>query len=333
MNMSHRVWTRALASATFVAMTAVAPVWAADAQPTFTVQPQTMKARFVLEGQLQAVRQATVAAQASGRVMTMRVKAGDYVKAGQIMADIDDRMTQAGAAQSNAVVAQAQSHFKRTQELRQQGFVSQAALDDAKAQLDIAMAGNTQAKLAQGYTRVMAPFEGWVLSTHIEAGDLAAPGVPVAIVYQPGSLRAVVHVPASRLQSQKLQNAVIRFDDGSTAKPIRMVQVPVADAVSQTIEWRADLSAADAKNRLPGQAVSVEFTGTGSQQGLSIPEKAVVKRGEITAVYVRLGEGDAARYALRAIRTGSKLGADHIEVIAGLKAGDVVSLTPLSVAR
>ena len=333
MNMSHRVWSRALAAATFMTVSGLAPAWAAEALPTYTVQPQSMQSRFVLEGQLQAVRQATVAAQSSGRIMTMRVKAGDYVKAGQVLADIDDRMTQASAAQSNAVVTQAQSHFKRTQELRQQGFISQAALDDAKAQLDIALAGNTQAKLAQGYTRVQAPFEGWVLSTHADAGDLAAPGSPVATIYVPGALRAVVHVPTSRLQSQKLQQALIRFDDGSSAKPARMVQLPGADAVSQTIEWRADLASSDTKNRLPGQAVSVEFTGSGSQQALSVPAKAVVKRGEITAVYVRVGEGDAARFVLRAVRTGARLGADHIEVIAGLKAGDVVSLVPLSVAR
>jgi len=180
--------------------------------PVLTVGERAVGDGLTLDGSLQAVRQSVLSAQASGRIATLAVKAGDRVKAGQVLATIDDRVTQAGVAQAQAGVAQAQAalvnaqaQFDRTKELRSQGFVAQAALDTAQAQLkaaqaavNAARAGQAQSDLAQGFTRLTAPYDGWVLATHAEAGSLAQPGSPVLTVYAPQPIRAVVHVPASQ---------------------------------------------------------------------------------------------------------------------------------------
>ena len=134
------------------------------------------------DGKLEAVRQSVLSAQASGRIVSLSVKAGDRVKAGQVLAVIDDRATQAGVAQAQAGMAQAEANlanakaaYERTRELRAQGFVAQAALDSALAQFraaqagaEAARAGQTQAAVAQGFTRLTAPYDGWVLSTQAE---------------------------------------------------------------------------------------------------------------------------------------------------------------------
>ena len=62
-----------------------------------------------------------------------------------------------------------------------------------------------------------------------------------------------------------------------------------------------------------------------------VPETALVRRGELTAVYVvsARGEGESAGFSLRAVRTGASHGAAGLEVIAGLKAGDRVALDPV----
>lgn len=99
--------------------------------PVVQIGAQAVSTGLELDGSLQAVRQSTLSAQASGRITALNVKAGDRVKAGQVLVVIDDRETRAGMAQSQASAAQAeaqlnnaQAQFDRTRELRTKGFVA-----------------------------------------------------------------------------------------------------------------------------------------------------------------------------------------------------------------
>lgn len=310
-----------------------------------TVGERAVGAGLVIDGSLQAVQQSVLSAQASGRIASLNVKAGDRVKAGQVLAVIDDRATQAGMAQAQAGVAQAdaalvnaKAAYERTRELRAQGFVAQAALDTAQAQYRAleagaaaARAGQAQASVAQGHTRLTAPYDGWVLSTHAEAGSLALPGAPILTVYAPQPIRAVVHVPASQ---QGLAQAASRIEvrlPGTErwVLPAARTSLPAADAVSQTVEWRLDLSPADSANQVPGRQTQVRFVGSAAQR-LVVPPSALLRRGELTAVYVATprSEGQTG-FALRAVRTGAGHGEAGVEILAGLKAGDQVALDPV----
>ncbi len=314
---------------------------------TMTVGAQAVGAGLEMDGSLQAVRQTVLSAQASGRIAQLSVKAGDRVLAGQVLAVIDDRATQAGVAQAQAGVAQAdaqlvnaKAQFERTRDLRAQGFVAQAALDTAQSQLKAAQAGmaaaragQTQSSLAQGFTRLTAPFDGWVLQTHAEAGALAMPGTPVLTVYAPQPIRAVVYVPASQQAlAQNAQRIEVRLPGTERwVRPASSTSLPAADPVSQTVEWRLDLSAADGAQQVPGRQVRVRFVGSGEQQRLVVPEAVLVRRGELTAVYVVIarGEGLPDGFSLRAVRLGAGRGEAGLEVLAGLKAGDRVALDPV----
>jgi hypothetical protein len=212
-----------------------------------------------------------------------------------------------------------------------------------------ARAGQTQSSLAQGFTRLTAPYDGWVLQTHAEAGSLAMPGSPVLTVYAPQPIRAVVYVPASQQAlAQSAQQVEIQLP-GSAAwvAPAQQQRLPTVDPVSQTVEWRLDLSAEDGANQTPGSQVRVRFAGgkdaatnpAASPERLVVPKAAVLRRGELTAVYVVVskskdkdqGEGDAKTegFALRAVRTGSAHGDAGVEIVAGVKAGDRVALDPV----
>ncbi|QBM26275.1 efflux RND transporter periplasmic adaptor subunit [Hydrogenophaga pseudoflava] len=325
-----------------------APASAGPQVPVVAVGAQAVAGSAEFDGSLQAVRQSVLSAQASGRIATLSVKAGDRVKAGQVLAVIDDRATQAGVAQAQAGVAQAQASlanaraaYERTKELRAQGFIAQAALDSALAQYRAAeagaaaaRAGQTQASVAQGFTRLTAPYDGWVLATHAEAGALAMPGAPILTVYAPQPIRAVVHVPASQ-QPLALAASQVEVQLPGTDKwvsPAAKTTVPAADPVSQTVEWRLNLSDADGAGQVPGRQVKVRFVGSAAQaapQRLVVPATALLRRGELTGVYVVTTKGDAAKgFALRAVRTGATHG-DGVEVLAGLKAGDQVALDPV----
>lgn len=332
------------------ALTALAALLAAAALPALAadgVRVPLVQARsgqfgdaITLEGHIEAVRQATVAAQIGGNVLALRVKPGDTVKAGQPIARIDERDADAGVLRSDAALAQAQAEgqnaratLERTRELRTQGFVSQAALDTVQTQFKAAQAGvqqaqaaRAQATLARSFAAVNAPFAGIVLATHLEAGDLASPGRPIATLYAPGALRATAQVPLSQAAAARRATRVeVELANGQRVLPTARTELAGADPVSQTIEWRLDLPAAALAGLLPGQVARVHFsgvaTGAAAVPTLRVPAAAVLRRGELTAVYVAQGE----TFALRAVRLGAERGSEGIEVLAGLRDGERVA--------
>ena len=311
--------------------------------PVAAVQRQAVGHGFEMDGVVQPVLQSTISAQAAGRLVSMDVKPGDRVKAGQLLATINDSETQAGVQSSRAQVAQAQAqlrnaqaNFDRTRDLLAKGFISSAAMDSADAQLksaqaarDQASAGARQAGLSQGFTRVTAPFAGWVLQTQAEEGDLAMPGTPLLTLYAPTPLRAVVQMPVSRSNAitpkSTIEVQVPAVDGAQTwLRPTLTSRMPGADPVSQTIEWRLELPGPAASALMPGQQIRVRFAA-GEKQRLMIPAQAVLRRGELTAVYVVGATG----FVLKAVRLGADHGEQGFEVLAGLQENDQVALDPI----
>jgi len=289
-----------------------------------------------IDGVVEAVMQSTLSSQIAGRVLSLNVKAGDRVKAGQVLATIDDRETQTGVLrsqaqlqQSDAELRQLQIALKRTQDLKAQGFVSAAALDLAEAQYKAAQAGRDsagattqQAKVAQSFSKITAPYDAWVLETSAQAGDLALPGKPLMTVYAPQPLRVVMQWPASEKNSlPKLQDIQIQMGT-ETVKPVAMQVMPNADGVSQTIGIKLDLPRTGvALQAAPGMQVRVRTAGIAQAKGL-VPASAILRRGEITAVYVAQGNG----FAMKLVRLGADHGSAGVEIWAGLKEGELIAV-------
>lgn len=308
--------------------------------PTVTLAAAQSGASTQFDGVIEAVRQSTVAAQVPGNIVERLVKAGDAVKAGQVMMRIDGRDTQAALEVRQAEVAQAQAQlenarqqWERSQALRAQGFISAAALDSAQAQwkaaqatVAAAQAGRNQAALAKGYTNIVAPFDGLVLSTMAEVGDLAGPGRPVLTLYSPQAMRAVVQVPASQSDALKSAKQVSVETAQGWVLPAKVVSLPGTDPVSQTVEWRLDLPK-EVKGMLPGQTVRVRWTGVDAATGattsqpITVPASAILRRGELNAVYV-VRDG---RFVLQSVRTGPASGSAPVTVWSGIQAGDRIA--------
>jgi RND family efflux transporter MFP subunit len=309
--------------------------------PTRLVAPAAAGTAMTLDAVLQPVRQATVTAQVGGNVVALRVQPGDRVRRGQPLVRLDDREVRANTARSDAAVLQAEAELRNAQQvaernraLKKDGFISQAAVDTADNQVNAAhaavrqaQAARTQAAVAQGFAEVTAPFDAVVLATHVETGDLAMPGRALVTLYEPGRMRAVAQVSASRLPPAGAATEVrVVLADGQSFTPSARELLPTADPVSQTVEWRLTLPAAAAALR-PGQTAQVQVRSAGvapADKRLSLPASAVLRRGELTAVYVAGPQG----FALRAVRVGPEVGG-VVDVLSGLRAGERVATDPV----
>lgn len=319
---------------------AAEPVAAAAYVAAYRDVPEVISA----EGVAEAVRQSTVAAQIAGQIVELRVKAGDSVKAGQVLARIDPRAAEQALSGSQSQVAEAQASlgnalrsYERSKKLFAQKFISQAGLDQAQADYNMAQArvaalqaGAGQASTAKTFTVLTAPYAGVVAATAVEVGDMATPGLPLVTLFDPAAMRVTATLSQSSLRMIKLQlPSRVEFPAlklSVTAKQTTLI--PLADSRTHTAKLRLDLG--EVAGLLPGQFARAYFV-TGSARKLVVPEQAVLRRSEVTAVYVLAnsnGQGQA-QPQLRQIRVGEASGNGFVEILAGLRAGERVAQDPV----
>lgn len=298
----------------------------AQSSQLLDVQPREIETTYPAEAVVEAVKQATIAAQVAGRVVDVRAEAGQRVRAGETLMRIDAREAAESAAGARAQLVQAEANFKRTQDLHRQKFISAAALDKAEADLKAARAAAGQAGAGLSHATVAAPISGLVAQRHVELGEMAALGKPLVTVFDPKGLRAIASVPQYKLAELRAANrARIEFPEtGRWIDAGRVEVLPTLDARSHTVTARIYLPA-DAEGVVPGMAVRVHFV-TGKATRIVVPPQAVVRRGEVSAVYVVDAKGQPR---LRQVRLGEPVAGGDVEVLAGLAAGDRVSLEPL----
>ncbi|NDP48383.1 MAG: efflux RND transporter periplasmic adaptor subunit [Sulfuriferula multivorans] len=291
------------------------------------------------EGVVEAVRQSTLAAQIPGQIVELRVKVGDSVKAGQVLVRIDPRAAEQVVSGSQSQLAEAQAgltnalrSYERSKQLFTQKFISKAGLDQAEldykaaqARVGAVQANAGQASTAKTFTTITAPYAGVVAATPIEVGDMATPGRPLVTVFDPASMRVIATLSQSSLRDVKLempvQVEVPAAKRRLTAKQVTLV--PLVDSRTHTAKLRLELD--NAVGLLPGQFARAYFT-TGVARKLVIPASAVLRRSEVTAVYV-LGTG--GQLQLRQIRVGEASVDAYVEVLAGLRDGERIALDPV----
>lgn len=298
---------------------------AADGLPVVVVGKHAVDLGFAAESVVEAVRQATVGAQVPGRVLEVRADVGQTVRQGEVLARLDAREAAEAVRAAEAAYANAKVNYERQQQLKAQKFVSQAVVDKARADFDAAAAARAASGATQSHATIVAPMSGVIARRHAEAGDLAMPGTPLFTLYQPGNLRVTASVPQNRLPAMRTVSAAkVEFPElGRTVTATRVQVLPAADAATHVSPVRVNLP--ELPEAVPGMFARVHFV-TGQAERLTVPAAAVVRRGEVAAVYVR---GADARPSLRQLRLGEAVGQGEIEVLAGLQPGEAVVTDPV----
>jgi RND family efflux transporter MFP subunit len=298
----------------------------AFAQSTVIVAAREVDLSYPAEAVVEAVRQATVAAQVAGRVVEVHADAGQRVKQGQLLMRIDAREAAEGSAAAQAQLIQAKASFDRTKSLLARKFVSQAALDRAEADYLAAKAAAGASDASLSHATVTAPISGIVAARQTELGEMASLGKPLITIYDPKGLRVLASIPQYKLADvKKGLKAKLEFaETGLWLDAVRVEVLPTADARSHTVTARLYLPD-DVQGVIPGMAARAHFV-IGRDKKLTVPPTAVLRRGEVTAVYV-IDWQDLPR--LRQVRLGEAVGNGEIEVLAGLNGGERVSLEPI----
>ena len=306
---------------------------------TIAVQTGGVEPGRSWDGVVEAVQQADLSAQTSGRVSEVDADVNDHVLAGAVLLRLTAVEQQAGAntarAQlraAEAAAVAAESSYTRYAALGAKQYVSRLQVDQVRAARDAAVAARdaaraqlTQAGQQAEYTVVRAPFAGIVSARRVEPGESIAPGQPLMSVYAPGALRIQVQVPQSEAAAIRAANkARVVLADGRAVDAVTVTVFPAADPATHSVAVRLTLPAlADAPQ--PGVTAKVVFPIGAGSGVLQIPDRALVQRGEVSGVYVLTGN----RLSLRQLRLGQRVGG-QVEVLAGLQGGETIAADPVA---
>lgn len=311
------------------------------------IKAAKMTAVYETSGTVKARTVSVVAAKVMGTVTAVLVKSGDRVQAGQVLATLEDRESyqkvigaEAGyreAMKGREVAARNQElqaiTYERYRQLHDGAAISQHQLDQVHTQSQVAdlereraeesvkraMAALEEARVYQGYSRLLAPLTGVVTEKKLEVGSMLLPGMPAITVEDTDgfSLEAYVEETlAGKLPvglPVTIEVAALSREFSATIEEV----VPSVSAASRSFL---------VKFRLPqAEGIRTGLYGTvkipsGEKIGVYVPQAAVVTKGQLTGVYVL---DDAKRLSYRLVRLGQKQ-ASAVEVVSGLNDGERV---------
>ena len=331
---SLRLFTLAL---TVLTMTA-----RADELPfeTATAELDLAPLERLFDGTVEAVNQATMSAQTSGRIAEVFFDVDDYVQAGAPIVRFTDVEQQAALRQANAALTeaiarqnQASEEYQRVSDLLESGSASRreydqalASRDAAAARVDAARSAVNSAQQQVEYTLVRAPYPGIVTERHVEVGETVGVGQPLMSGLSLDALRVVVDTPQHVAAGVREHRTAFIFTGQGRVEATQVTIFPYAHSASNTFRVRLELPQGQF-DLYPGMFVKVAFV-IGESERLLVPSEALLRRSEVTGVYV-VDADNTIR--MRQVRPGGTFG-DRTEILAGLREGDVVAIDPVSAA-
>ena len=303
---------------------------------TVVVEKSGLGQTIVLTGQIEAEKEVALAFRIGGRIIERSVDTSDRVMPDQVVAKLDPqnefnslRSARAALSAAKARLEQDSNHFDRQETLLGQGWTTranfdqaqqalrtaQAAVDDAKAQVEIA-----EDRL--GYTELKAGLTGTITRRAAESGEVVQAGQMVFMVARDSGWDAVFDVPAQVLRTAPGNADVIiaLTDDPSvTAKGrVRLVD-PQADPVTRTFKVRVAVNDPPPAMRL-GATVSGRME-VDHGHGISLPASALTATGKNPAVWVV--DPDKMTVALKPVEV-LRFDPGTVVLSGGLDGGEIV---------
>jgi RND family efflux transporter MFP subunit len=294
-----------------------------------------------------------LAAKVMGTVERIGVREGDRVKKGDLLLVLDDREAKARLAEAEHASAAARSAqdvaraaadlaaatFTRYEALKREESVSpqefdevaarnrqaQAARDQADAMAVTAAARVEQARVALDNTRIVAPHAGLVTGKLVDVGDLATPGRPLLVVETATGYRVEVALPEEYLDRVRLRQTVMVTIPGLNLSGLQgtvTTIVPAADPRTRSFLIKVGLPLETGVKSGMYARVAVPL---GESNQVLIPQTAVLRRGQLTGLYL-VDDGGTAHFRL--IRLGRSF-QDQVEVLSGISDGDRYVVEPV----
>jgi membrane fusion protein, multidrug efflux system len=295
---------------------------------TFTAEVQHWPNTYTAMGTVEASEGIIIAAEVAGKVKEIRFKSGEQVKKGTVILVQESGNEQAQLSAAEARLRLAKSNHERLVELRKRNTVSQSELDTAIQQMESALGDVGDLKTTLEKKLVRAPFDGRLGIRQVDLGEDLQVGSEIVSLQATNSVRVNFPVPQFWLvQMNRGLPVEVNIGDGSNSTMKGQITAIGAEISTTTRNAIVQSYLNNDKNQLiPGMAVETEVTLSDPQEVLAIPATAVIYAPFGDTVFViEPGEKEGTFKARQQFVRLGKARGDFIEIVDGLKSGDVVA--------
>ena len=304
-------------------------------------------------GVIQAGQESRLSFKVAGTLRALRVKVGDRVRRGQLIAELDPtdlrlavQQAQAAHAQARAQVVNAKANYERTRKLYETNSAARSNLDSARAAFEsaeaAAAAAAKQIQIARTqltYTKLVSPAAGAIARCEAEVNENVTPGKTVVVLQSGGVPEVKVTVPEALIaQIKKGADAKVTLDAlGGKTLEASVSEVGVASE-SMGSTYPVTLTLGDAPKEIrPGMAAEVAFVlgAKGEKERFVVPPVAVGEDQQGRYVYVAVAQRankGLATVRRRGVEVG-ELTSSGLQVTKGLADGDLLVVAGVSQIR
>ncbi|MEI6859440.1 MAG: efflux RND transporter periplasmic adaptor subunit [Shewanella sp.] len=270
---------------------------------------------------LEAPEEVNVVTRIAGLIEAIEVEEGDRVTKGQLLAVINAKRQRYDLARSQAEVKIIEQELNRLKKMDNREFISADSMAKLEYNLQAAIAKQDLANLQVEESMIRSPIEGVVATRFVKKGNMAKEFDQLFYIVNQDELHGIVHLPEQQLQSLRLgQDAQVfankHSQDTVHAKVLRIS--PIVDAQSGTFKVTLSIPNDDAKLKA-GMFTRVELRYDTHINVITVPYNAVINQDNQFALYVIDGTNASRREVFLGYRE-----ADTVEIIAGIKAGELI---------
>lgn len=288
------------------------------------IEPRSFEDTIEVLGVAKGRQSVTLTAATTQLVDRVRFTDGQRVARGAVLVELRDTEQDAGTAQAEARLVQAQRAYDRFKTLGDKGFASKAAIDQYEASWRSAQADVSAAKARQNDRLIRAPFAGVVGLSDVAPGALVNPGAPIVTLDDVSAIRVDFQTPERYLSQLRQGQTLLATADAYPGATItgRIARLDTrVDERTRAITARAEFPNADGRLK-PGMLMRVGIS-RGQRTSLSAPESAVAVQGDAAYVYVVRQMGERTMVEQRPILTGSRQ-MGFVEIREGVKVGEKI---------
>lgn len=272
-------------------------------------------------GTAKAEHAITVAAKVSGTVTKLAFKPGQMVKAGDLLVEIDSATLAARIDELQALRREAARKLERARALRQRKAVAQAQVDSLDSELRALDARIEAAKAERADYRVHAPFSGRVGLKRIDAGAVVQPGTAITTLDDTDPILVSFAVPETAIagcgRAWTVTAISAAYPDRTFTGSVRSIDTRV-DPQTRAVTVEAEFANPDGTLK-PGMFLAVELTLAVKSDAVMVPEAALVREGQSSAVYT-VADGHVRRVP---VETGARR-PGLVEISSGLAGNETV---------
>ena len=281
-------------------------------------------------GTMEAVHGVNVSADLPGTVYKIAFESGQFVKAGEILVELDTRQERAQLAALEAQRDLARINFKREQQLVDAGVISRADFDAAAAQQKQTEANVAETRATIERKTIRAPFSGILGIRKVNLGQYLAAGNAIVQLQSLDPIYVDFGVPQQDLGQVRIGNGlhVASEDLGGQQSTARVNAIDsVIDQTTRNVQVQATLSNPKGKFK-PGMFVQVELGFGKPRQVVALPASAISYAPYGDSVYVITDLKDPKGNSYRGVRQqfvkvdGSR--GDQVAIVSGVNPGDEV---------